>query len=68
MGAFSGVKKREVCEGMPSTRWKPLRFLWSTIWKTEADPWLHGPGCQQGWRATGRRRTDREMMVDEARK
>lgn len=38
MGVFSGVKKREVWEGTPSTRWKPFKFLWSTIWKTETDP------------------------------
>lgn len=27
-------------EGTPSTRWKPLRFLWHVIWKTDADPCL----------------------------
>jgi hypothetical protein len=29
----------EVCEGIPSARWKPFRFLCTVIWKAEDEPW-----------------------------
>jgi len=39
LGSLASVGCRLVCDGMSSTRWYLLRFLWSVIWKHDAPPW-----------------------------